>query len=182
MIHQVHPGVAAGVINPDMRVIRFKNQRHVESVSGSHRKANTHAQQSALLSRIHPLPGSLNTGHDTLHPLCSDKQWLIETTFSITAVTGMCTNRNYSNTHVLTGDSLQHVNMYCAHSTASLLTWTVHTHKHTQVGAHTDLHSTWASTGERWGYTHSCSRATCSVLYCFTPPPLLRPWIDVSDA
>lgn len=77
----------------------------------------------------------------------------------------MCTNGNCSNTHVLTGDSLQHVNMHCAHSTASLLTWTVHTHKHTQVGAHTDLHSTWASTGERWGYTHSCSRATCSVLF-----------------
>lgn len=52
--------------------------------------------------------------------------------------------------------------MHCTHSTASLLTWTVHTH--TQVGAHTDLHSTWASTGERWGYTHSCSRATCSTV------------------
>lgn len=80
----------------------------------------------------------------------------------------MCTNGNCSNTHkhVLTGDSLQHVNMHCTHSTASLLTWTVHTHTntHTQVGAHTDLHSTWASTGERWGYTHSCSRATCSTV------------------
>lgn len=134
-------------------------------VSGSHRKANTHAQQSALLSRTHPLPGSLNTGRAHTSPFA----------FRRTMINRDNLQHNCCHRHVHKWELFKHtqtrahrrLSATCKHALHTLYSFPVDmncTHTHTQVGAHTDLHSTWASTGERWGYTHSCSRATCSTV------------------
>lgn len=129
-------------------------------------RKGTHSSTEECIVTLYTPPSTLskhNTSqtHTMSHLLPWDPQWLIETTFSMTVVNSTGTNRNCSNTQWNTWwqEPLWPLTA-CKQQLQTLHGFTMSTFTHT--GTHTDLHSTWASTGERWDGIRSCSRATSS--------------------